>query len=38
MVDIPAKQVRLTYDSAAVNIDRLEAMLAEDDYPLASRS
>jgi copper chaperone len=38
MVDIPAKQVHLTYDSAVVNIDRVEAVLAEEDYPVASRS
>jgi copper chaperone CopZ len=37
-VDIPSKQVHLTYDSALVNVDRLEAILAEEDYPVASRS
>ena len=37
-VDIPAKQVRLTYDASVVNIDRVEAILAEEDYPVASRS
>jgi copper chaperone len=37
-VDIPAKQVRLTYDPAVLEVDRVEAMLAEEDYPVASRS
>jgi len=37
-VDIPAKQVRLTYDASVTDIDRVEAILAEEDYPVASRS
>jgi copper chaperone CopZ len=37
-VDIPAKQVRVTYDSTVVDIERVEAILAEEDYPVASCS
>jgi copper chaperone len=37
-VDIPAKEVRVEYDEAAVEIDRLKAVLAEEDYPVASVS
>jgi copper chaperone CopZ len=37
-VDIRAKQVRLTYDASVTDIDRVEAILAEEDYPVASRS
>ena len=37
-VDTPARQVRLTYDPVVVQIDQVEAILAEEDYPLASRS
>lgn len=37
-VDIPAKQVHLTYDATVVNVDTLEGILAEEDYPVASRS
>ena len=37
-VDIPARQVHLTYDSGVLGIDRVEAILAEEDYPVASRS
>lgn len=35
-VDIPAKQVRVDYDEQAVDMDRMKAILAEEDYPVAS--
>ena len=37
-VDIPAKQVRVEYDEAAVDLDRMKDLLAEEDYPVASTS
>jgi copper chaperone len=37
-VDIPAKEVRVLYDEAAVDLERLKAVLAEEDYPVASAS
>jgi copper chaperone len=33
-VDIPAKQVCVTYDPALVNVDRVQAILEEEDYPV----
>ena len=35
-VDIPNKQVRVDYDEAALGVDRLKEILAEEDYPVAS--
>jgi copper chaperone CopZ len=34
-VDIPKKQVSVDYDEAVVGLDRLKAILAEEDYPVA---
>ena len=35
-VDIPSKQVQVDYDEAALDVDRLKEILAEEDYPVAS--
>jgi copper chaperone len=35
-VDIPAKQVRVDYDEALVNVDQMKALLQEEDYPVES--
>ncbi|HLW46402.1 MAG TPA: heavy-metal-associated domain-containing protein [bacterium] len=35
-VDIPAKQVRVAYDEASVDVGRLESILRDEDYPAAS--
>jgi copper chaperone len=35
-VDIAGKQVRVSYDDAAVDVDRLKAVLEAEDYPVAS--
>lgn len=35
-VDIPAKQVRVQYDEAAIDVDRMKEILEEEDYPVAS--
>ena len=35
-VDIPARQVRLEQDPARVDLDRVTATLADEDYPVAS--
>jgi copper chaperone len=35
-VDIPAKQVTVEYDAAAVSIDTMKAVLQEEEYPVAS--
>jgi copper chaperone len=35
-VDIPAKQVRVDYDEQAVDVDRMKALLQEEDYPVAA--
>ena len=35
-VDIPTRQVRVAYDPAVVGADRMQAILAEEDYPVAS--
>ena len=35
-VDIPAKQVRVSYDEGAVDLERLKAALQAEDYPVAS--
>jgi copper chaperone len=34
-VDVPAKEVRVSYDEAAVDLDRLKAVLQAEDYPVA---
>lgn len=34
-VDIPARQVRVDYDPARVDVDRMTAILAEEEYPVA---
>ena len=35
-VDIPTRQVTVEYDEAAVVVDDLKAILAEEDYPVES--
>ncbi len=35
-VDIPARQVSVDYDPAAVDVEQMKAILAEEDYPVAS--
>lgn len=35
-VDIPTKQVRVQYDEAAIDVDRMKEILEEEDYPVAS--
>jgi len=35
-VDIPARQVRVDYDEQAVDVDRMKAILEEEDYPVAA--
>jgi copper chaperone len=35
-VDIQAKQVCVTYDPALVDLDRMQAILEDEDYPVAS--
>ncbi len=35
-VDIPAKQVRVSYDDAQVGIDQMKEILAEEEYPVES--
>jgi copper chaperone len=35
-VDIPAQEVRVAYDEAAVDLARLKAVLAAEEYPVAS--
>jgi copper chaperone CopZ len=35
-VDIPAKEVRVSYDETAVDLERLKTVLQEEDYPVAS--
>jgi copper chaperone len=35
-VDIPAKQVRVDYDEAAVDVGRMKDVLQEEDYPVES--
>ena len=33
-VDIPGKQVRVDYDEAQVNVERMKDILQEEDYPV----
>ena len=35
-VDIAAKQVRVDYDPTQVSVDRMKAILQEEDYPVES--
>ena len=35
-VDIPSKQVRVEYDPARVDLERMKAILQDEDYPVAS--
>jgi copper chaperone len=35
-VDIPAMRVTVAYDPARVDVERLSAALAEEDYPVAA--
>ena len=35
-VDIPAKQVKIEYDDAHVNVDKMKELLNEEDYPVES--
>jgi len=35
-VDIPAKEVRVSYDEASVDVERLKVILRDEDYPVAS--
>ena len=35
-VDIPRRQVRVEYDDALVTVQRLEEVLAEEEYPVES--
>ena len=35
-VDIPAKQVRVDYDEAQVNVEQMKEILQEEDYPVES--
>lgn len=35
-VDIPAQRVRVDYDPARVDLDRIQAILAAEEYPVAS--
>ena len=35
-VDIPSKQVHVKYDATVVATERMESILADEDYPVAS--
>ena len=35
-VDIPAKLVHVSYDESAVDVERMKALLAEEEYPVES--
>lgn len=37
-VDIPSKQVKVEYDEGTVDVNKLKAVLQEEDYPVASAS
>ncbi|HVC35413.1 MAG TPA: heavy-metal-associated domain-containing protein [Chloroflexota bacterium] len=37
-VNIPAKEVQVTYDAALVGIDAMKEVLAAEDYPVAAVS
>lgn len=34
-VDIPTKQVTVEYDASLVSVDKMQDVLAEEDYPVA---
>jgi len=35
-VDIPTKQVQVDYDEAKVDVERMKAVLSEEEYPVQS--
>ena len=35
-VDIPTRQVRVDYDEATVNVERMKEILQEEEYPVES--
>jgi len=35
-VDIPAKQVHITYDDAVISVDKMKEVLEDEDYPVES--
>ena len=35
-VDIPAKQVKVDYDDAQINVQKMKELLQEEDYPVES--
>ena len=35
-VDIPAKQVRVDFDASRIDVERMQRILGEEDYPVAS--
>jgi copper chaperone len=35
-VDVPAKLVHVNYDESAVDVERMKALLAEEEYPVES--
>ena len=35
-VDIPARQVKVDYDEASVNVEQMKEILQEEDYPVES--
>ncbi len=35
-VDIPARQVKVDYDAAQVDLEKMKAILQEEDYPVES--
>jgi copper chaperone len=35
-VDIPARTVRVDYDAGRVDVERMKAILADEDYPVAA--
>ena len=35
-VDIPTRQVRVDYDEATVNVERMKEILREEEYPVES--
>ena len=35
-IDIPAKQVKVEYDEAQVNVEKMKELLSEEEYPVES--
>jgi copper chaperone len=35
-VSVPAKQVKVNYDASQVDLDKMKAILQEEDYPVES--